>query len=425
MFDNLFGSEPSVAKFVIAFVVVIALIALAAWLVRRFGAARLGSGGTRGRQPRLAVIDAASVDGRRRLVLIRRDNIEHLLMIGGPTDIVVEPNIVRASARDSTRETGRTQPADIVTPWPLQPTAEPAAAATPARHLRATFGEETHWHGNGAPQATPAADEPREPARVHPEARMEARTEARTEAPAGRTGGAAAGAVSGLAADLSARFTQPEPSFGRHAPPEPPMAPPAPLQAAPSVEPVRRHPPEPEFDSRRSDRNLAEMASRLEAALRRPPSPPDGRPPVTDALAFTARPKAPEVKAPEVKAAEVKPPEVKAPEVKAPEVKLHEVKAPPVRGAEAKVAEVKMPEAKAPETRLPEVKAPEIKAPAAKMPETKALETKTPAPKAPVAKTPTIKEPAAKEPASKPAPKSIYDNLEQEMASLLGRPANK
>ena len=54
----------------------------------------------RGRQPRLAVIDAAKVDGRRHLVLIRRDNVEHLLMIGGRADIVVEPNIVRATARE-------------------------------------------------------------------------------------------------------------------------------------------------------------------------------------------------------------------------------------------------------------------------------------------------------------------------------------
>ena len=53
----------------------------------------------RGRMPRLAVIDAAAVDGRRRLVLVRRDNVEHLLMIGGPTDIVVEANIVRAMQR--------------------------------------------------------------------------------------------------------------------------------------------------------------------------------------------------------------------------------------------------------------------------------------------------------------------------------------
>src|SRR5450759_3670526 len=82
--------------FFFAFVAVLALIGLAAWLVRRFAGNRLGANTNRGRMPRLAVIDAAAVDGRRRLVLVRRDNIEHLLMIGGPTDIVVEPNIVRA-----------------------------------------------------------------------------------------------------------------------------------------------------------------------------------------------------------------------------------------------------------------------------------------------------------------------------------------
>ena len=82
--------------FFFAFVVVLALIGLAAWLVRRFAGNRLGANANRGRMPRLAVIDAAAVDGRRRLVLVRRDNVEHLLMIGGPTDIVVEPNIVRA-----------------------------------------------------------------------------------------------------------------------------------------------------------------------------------------------------------------------------------------------------------------------------------------------------------------------------------------
>ena len=96
MFETLFGLEmPLAARFFIAFLIVLALIGLTAWLVRRFGANRLEAA-ARGRQPRLAVIDAATVDGRRRLVLIRRDNIEHLLMIGGPTDLVVEPNIVRA-----------------------------------------------------------------------------------------------------------------------------------------------------------------------------------------------------------------------------------------------------------------------------------------------------------------------------------------
>ncbi|HKS20929.1 MAG TPA: flagellar biosynthetic protein FliO, partial [Bradyrhizobium sp.] len=87
---------PAPLTFFFAFVAVLALIGVAAWLVRRFANNRLGANTNRGRMPRLAVIDAAAVDGRRRLVLVRRDNVEHLLMIGGPTDIVVEPNIVRA-----------------------------------------------------------------------------------------------------------------------------------------------------------------------------------------------------------------------------------------------------------------------------------------------------------------------------------------
>ncbi|MHC2746189.1 flagellar biogenesis protein FliO [Bradyrhizobium diazoefficiens] len=91
--------QGSPITFIVAFIVVLALIGVAAWLVRRFASSRLGANTQRGRMPRLAVIDAAAVDGRRRLVLVRRDNVEHLLMIGGPTDIVVEPNIVRAAPR--------------------------------------------------------------------------------------------------------------------------------------------------------------------------------------------------------------------------------------------------------------------------------------------------------------------------------------
>ena len=131
MFETFFGSEmPLPARFFIAFLVVLALIGVTAWLVRRFGANRLGGGAARGRQPRLAVIDAATVDGRRRLVLIRRDNVEHLLMIGGPTDLVVEPNIVRATgSREVTREPAARQAPPVETGWPLQPSNEPAPVA--------------------------------------------------------------------------------------------------------------------------------------------------------------------------------------------------------------------------------------------------------------------------------------------------------
>src|SRR5688572_4626657 len=150
MFE-MFSDMPQAAKFVAAFIVVLALIGLTAWLVRRFGSNRLG-GGARGRQPRLAVIDAANVDGRRRLVLIRRDNVEHLMMIGGPNDVVVEPNIVRASARD-TREPARDvrapEPARAVPvaenggSWPLQPAVEPPPVAPAApRPVRGNVPEE-------------------------------------------------------------------------------------------------------------------------------------------------------------------------------------------------------------------------------------------------------------------------------------------
>jgi hypothetical protein len=51
------------------------------------------AGTPRSSQSRLTVIDYANVGGRRRLVLVRRDDVEHLMLIGGATDVVVESNI--------------------------------------------------------------------------------------------------------------------------------------------------------------------------------------------------------------------------------------------------------------------------------------------------------------------------------------------
>jgi hypothetical protein len=84
-------------NFSIAFLIVLVLIGVTVWLVRLFRANRLGGAARRPQSRRLAVIDAARVDGSRSVVLIRRDNIEHLLMIGGATDVVIEANIMRAT----------------------------------------------------------------------------------------------------------------------------------------------------------------------------------------------------------------------------------------------------------------------------------------------------------------------------------------
>jgi flagellar protein FliO/FliZ len=92
---SLFGTFGATAvRYVVAFAAVLALLAALQWALRRYMRAP-GVGASKGRQPRLSVMDVAAVDARRRLVLVRRDNVEHLILIGGPTDIVVEQTIVR------------------------------------------------------------------------------------------------------------------------------------------------------------------------------------------------------------------------------------------------------------------------------------------------------------------------------------------
>ncbi|MFT4119955.1 flagellar biosynthetic protein FliO, partial [Bradyrhizobium sp.] len=148
--------QGSPITFIVAFIVVLALIGVAAWLVRRFANSRLGANTQRGRMPRLAVIDAAAVDGRRRLVLVRRDNVEHLLMIGGPTDIVVEPNIVRAASgrdqlpqRSNAAEPPRLAPMPDTSGWAdeaprpeLLDHPEPQMPEPPLRPARPSFVDE-------------------------------------------------------------------------------------------------------------------------------------------------------------------------------------------------------------------------------------------------------------------------------------------
>ncbi len=72
--------------------VVLALVLVIIRLVRSLTFGTFVAGG-RNRKTRLAVMDATAVDSHRRLVLVRRDDVEHLLLIGGPTDVVVEQDI--------------------------------------------------------------------------------------------------------------------------------------------------------------------------------------------------------------------------------------------------------------------------------------------------------------------------------------------
>jgi flagellar protein FliO/FliZ len=256
MFESLFGAEmPLAVRFFVAFLIVLGVIGAIWWTVRRFGSGRLGSS-ARGRQPRLAVIDYASVDNRRRLILVRRDNVEHLLMIGGPTDIVVEPNIVRAvpAARDVGRAPAGIEAITRAIPlpesgggsWPLQPEA----------------------NGGARPGARPDAQHDDLPGRPQPESGPRQRD-----------------TLAALADELSTRITPPPRNRGNAG--EPPRQEQRPDQrqdqrAEPRLEP--RKPLQPTAPSSPpasiatgggeavagGDQNLADMAQRLEAALRKP-----------------------------------------------------------------------------------------------------------------------------------------------------------
>ncbi|MDB5615825.1 flagellar biosynthetic protein FliO [Tardiphaga sp.] len=279
--------------FFFAFIAVLALIGLAAWLVRRFAGNRLGTNASRGRMPRLAVIDAAAVDGRRRLVLVRRDNVEHLLMIGGPTDIVVEPNIIRAMpGRDQAPPranmgsdlSARTAPAPDAPSWADNDSSfdpEPNIPEPAPRPNRPSFIEEPRRPLPPLPErrVDPVANVPPElPNR--PEPRVEPRTEpmppraiprSETMMPRGES-------ILPRSETMMPRPMRAEPPI-RVAPPlrpertaapvvtpTPPTPPPIPVPP-PAAAPAPTPPPVPVSTA---DQNLADMAQRLEAALRRP-----------------------------------------------------------------------------------------------------------------------------------------------------------
>lgn len=83
-------------KFVFALVFVLALIAGLTTLARRLGYGfRTPIRG--GKQRRLDVIEILPLDAKRRLVLVRRDGTEHLVLLGPGSDLVVEGGIDRPS----------------------------------------------------------------------------------------------------------------------------------------------------------------------------------------------------------------------------------------------------------------------------------------------------------------------------------------
>lgn len=84
-------AAPLATYSIILLILIVGFFVLKAMWRRMRGGTYVNGG--HGRKQRLAVIDAAPVDNRRRLVLVRRDDVEHLVLIGGMNDLVIEQDI--------------------------------------------------------------------------------------------------------------------------------------------------------------------------------------------------------------------------------------------------------------------------------------------------------------------------------------------
>lgn len=137
MLSSILGTDGSpLLSYLIVFLIMVVLLSLFAFGAKRFARGRLSLGGNggsgRSRQPRLGIVDIYELDRQRQLILLRRDNTEHLLLVGGPNDVVVERNIVRTgTTRVAAELTDRSEPDGPEAPLPLPASTEPAPLPPP------------------------------------------------------------------------------------------------------------------------------------------------------------------------------------------------------------------------------------------------------------------------------------------------------
>ncbi|MFF8798392.1 MULTISPECIES: hypothetical protein [unclassified Methylobacterium] len=279
-----FSSEGSVAlQFLVIFLIILALFLIAALLFVRLSGRGLtiaARPGQRGRQPRLGIVDIYELDRQRQLILLRRDNVEHLLLVGGPNDVVVERHIQRGagaryapeggtSAEDGSAADAAPEPPRID---PFLDSPKPPTFAMP--EIVPAPGPGLQPHAERAPPLDSGLFEPEEP---------EVETKPRAASPVSRL----------MRRTLPPLVTpRPEPASERAARPE---------EAAPSAAPPPAEPPP--VMAARGPRSvdpavLSDMARQLQVALKRPSSAVTPPPTAAAAAVSPAAADAPPVEAP-------------------------------------------------------------------------------------------------------------------------------
>lgn len=146
----IFGEDLApIANLVVGFLVIVLAVFVCLWLWRRVSGGSFAVG-TRARRARLGVLESAPVDSRRRLLLVRRDDVGHLILTGGPSDVVVENNIDLSGPQSV---------------HPVQPAAVPVEPAKPKPAVKELAGMEEQ-----APKPAEPAPQPKKPAEVPPAA---------------------------------------------------------------------------------------------------------------------------------------------------------------------------------------------------------------------------------------------------------------
>ena len=153
---TLFGESLAPIVWVVIVAAIVCLLAVVLIILARKAFGRSMATGFKSRVPRLAVMDVARIDEKRRLVLVRRDEVEHLLLIGGQADLLIEPGILRVPAASGGR---------------VEPRAETPSAAPPP--VPSTVLDAAMRARDPRPATREAVREPdRDALRVDPRAQM-------------------------------------------------------------------------------------------------------------------------------------------------------------------------------------------------------------------------------------------------------------
>lgn len=120
------GAENTILNAAFALGIVLVLVLLGLWVMKVIIGASANM--SRGRSRRLTVVESVQIDAKHKVTILRRDNVEHLIMTGGAQEVVIESGI-------AVEKVGIRRPAPAA-PQPAATDVRPVTSRTPMERLR-------------------------------------------------------------------------------------------------------------------------------------------------------------------------------------------------------------------------------------------------------------------------------------------------